>query len=69
VLGVGLQVSAEFNHLGLKLGSSNGKRGLTLKVHAFLVCMDTQDIVVMIFGVKRVIPPTYRKWPQLLIDT
>jgi len=31
--------------------------------------MDTQDIVVMIFGVKPVITPTYRKWPQLLIDT
>jgi len=31
--------------------------------------MDTQNIVVMIFGVKLGISPTYRKWPQLLIDT
>jgi hypothetical protein len=31
--------------------------------------MDTQDVVVMIFVVKPEISPTYRKWPQLLIDT
>jgi hypothetical protein len=27
------------------------------KLYAFLICMDTQEIAVMIFGVKPVIPP------------
>jgi hypothetical protein len=36
----------------------NGKRGLEVEVHAFLFCMDTQNIVVMIFGVKLEISPS-----------
>jgi hypothetical protein len=30
------------------------------KFHAFLICMDAQDVVVMIFVAKLVISPTYR---------
>jgi len=31
--------------------------------------MFVQDIVLIVFGKKPVVSPTYRKWPQLLIDT
>ena len=37
------------------------KAWIEVKVHAFLFLMVVQDIVVIIFGVKPVIPPTYRK--------
>ena len=38
----------------------NTKRGLTLKVHAFLICTTVQDIGVIVTGVKPLIAPTYR---------
>ena len=36
------------------------KRELMIIFHAFLVFTDTQDIGVMVSGVKSLIPPTYR---------
>ena len=35
----------------------------------WFICIAIPDIVVMGFGMKPVVSPTYRKWPQLLIDT
>ena len=43
------------------------KCGLTLKVHAFLFSMVIQDIVVIVFGTKPVITPTYY-YPAIFID-
>jgi hypothetical protein len=37
---------------------SHGKRELMITFHAFLVCMETQDVVVMVTAVKPLIPPT-----------
>ena len=37
----------------------NPKRGLRIKVHAFLICMVIQDIEVVGFDVKPVVSPTY----------
>ena len=38
---------------------SNGKRGLTVKVNAFLICLAIQYIGVMGSGINPVLSPTY----------
>jgi hypothetical protein len=43
------------------------KRGFEVEVHAFLFCMDAQNTVVMIFGVKFEISPTSCKKPTFKI--
>ena len=40
---------------------SHGKRELMITFHAFLVCIDTQDVVVIVSAVKPLIPPTNRQ--------
>ena len=48
-----LSTSAIIVHFSLR----NTKRGLTLKIHAFLICVDIRDIGVMVDSVKPVITP------------
>ena len=45
------------------------KARIDVKSPRFFIWKAIQYIGVFVSGVKPVISPTYRKWPQLLIDT